>query len=120
MAENETESEFAAGRNWPDVLFKGLTLVMAASIPVLLVLIGYELFRSSHLSLEKFGWRFVVSSEWNPVEEKFDALPFIFGTVLSSLIALIIAVPLSLGTALYLTELAPLWIRPPLVLLLNC
>jgi phosphate transport system permease protein len=81
--------------------------------------VGYELLKSSKLSLHKFGWHFLSSSDWDPVAEQFGALPFIFGTVVSSLVALIIAVPLSVGTALYLTELAPLWIRPPLIFLVE-
>lgn len=92
---------------------------MAMSVIVLIFLVGYELFKSSKLSIAKFGWRFLVSSDWDPVAEKFGALPFIFGTVVSSLIALIIAVPLSIGTALYLTELAPVWVRAPLAFLVQ-
>src|ERR1041385_3957526 len=106
-------------KNRGDFLFKWFTFLMAISIIVLLILVGYELFKSSRLSLHKFGWGFLISSEWDPVAEKFGAFPFIFGTVVSSLIALAIAVPLSIGTALYLTELAPLWIRPPLIFLVE-
>ena len=90
--------------------FKWLTLLMALSVFVLIVLIGLELARGSQLALHKFGWHFLVSSDWDPVNEQFGALPFIFGTVVSSLIALLIAVPLSIATAIYLTELAPGWL----------
>jgi phosphate transport system permease protein len=102
-----------------DAIFKWFTFLMAMSVIVLIFLVGYELFKSSKLSIAKFGWRFLVSSDWDPVAEKFGALPFIFGTVVSSLIALIIAVPLSIGTALYLTELAPVWVRAPLAFLVQ-
>jgi phosphate transport system permease protein len=106
-------------RNWPDSAFKWFTFLMASAVVVLLVLIGLKLYESSTPSISKFGWKFLVSSEWDPVSEEFGALPFIFGTIVSSLIALVIAVPLSIGTALYLTELAPAWIRSPLIFLVE-
>src|SRR5205814_8326794 len=73
----------------------------------------------SHLSIGKFGWRFLTSSEWDPVNENYGALPFIFGTVVSSLLALLMAVPLSIATAVYLTELAPSWLRQPLTIFIE-
>ena len=92
---------------------------MALAVFGLIALIGFELFRGSHLSLQKFGWHFLVSSDWDPVNEKYGALPFIFGTLVSSAIGLVIAVPLSIATAVYLTELAPLWIRQPLTIFIE-
>src|SRR3989442_8233553 len=100
-----------ARRAWGDPAFKWLTLVMALSVFVLILLIGYELGHSSQLAFRKFGWRFLASSNWDPVNEQFGALPFIFGTLVSSAIALVIAVPLSIATAVYLTEIAPHWMR---------
>ena len=94
-----------------DRAFKWLALVMALSIFVLIVLNGYELAHGSTLALKKFGWRFLTSSDWDPVNDQFGALPFIFGTLVSSLIALVIAVPLSVATAVFLTEIAPNWLR---------
>jgi phosphate transport system permease protein len=94
-----------------DRAFKWLTLLMALSVFVLIVLIGCELAHGARFTLSKFGWRFLASSEWDPVNQRFGALPFIFGTLVSSLIALAIAVPLSIATAVYLTELAPEWQR---------
>ena len=94
-----------------DRLFKWLTLAMALSVFVLIILIGYELAQGSHLALRKFGWRFLTQSDWDPVNEQFGAVPFIFGTVVSSMIALVIAVPLSIATAVYLTEIAPSWVQ---------
>ena len=102
-----------------DRAFKWLTLLMALSVFVLIVLIGYELAHGSHLALRKFGWRFLSASDWDPVNEQFGALPFIFGTLVSSVIALVIAVPLSIATAVYLTELAPLWLRQPLTIFIE-
>jgi phosphate transport system permease protein len=69
--------------------------------------------------LRKFGWRFLASSNWDPVNEQYGALPFIFGTLVSSAIALVIAVPLSIATAVYLTELAPQWLRQPLTVFIE-
>ena len=108
-----------AASQFGDRAFKGLTLLMALSVFVLIALIGYELAHGSKTSLHQFGWRFLISSEWDPVNEKFGALPFIFGTLVSSAIGLIIAVPLSIATAVYLTELAPLWIRQPLTIFIE-
>lgn len=102
-----------------DKAFEWLTLGMALAVLVLVFLIGWELARGSSLAIQKFGFRFLTTSTWNPVTEEFGALPFIYGTLVSSLIALLIAVPLSIATAVYLTELAPLWIRQPLVSLIE-
>jgi phosphate transport system permease protein len=102
-----------------DALFRWLTVAMAFSLIVLVVLVGWELWHGSQLAREKFGASFLTSSEWDPVQEKYGALPFIFGTLVSSLIALVIAVPLSIGTAIFLTEMAPQWMRQPLVSLIE-
>ena len=107
------------GRALGDSAFKWLTLLMALAVFALIALTGYELANGSLFALRKFGWRFLLSSEWNPVNEQFGALPFIFGTLVSSLIALVIAVPLSIATAVYLTELAPPWLRQMLTLFIE-
>jgi phosphate transport system permease protein len=65
-------------------------------------------------ALRRFGWSFVFTSNWDPVAESFGALPFIYGTLVSSALAMLIAVPLGIGAAIYLAELAPGWIRPPI------
>jgi phosphate transport system permease protein len=104
---------------WADHAFKWFTLLMALSIFVMIVLIGYELAHGSHLAVKKFGWHFLVSSDWDPVNEQFGALPFIYGTLVSSLVALLIAVPLSIATAVYLTELAPRWLAQILTIFIE-
>ena len=106
-------------RKLGDRAFKWFTLLMALSVFVLIVLVGLKLAGGSQLSLHKFGWRFLISTDWDPVHERFGALPFIFGTLVSSFIALLIAVPLSIATAIFLTELAPLWIRQPLTIFIE-
>ncbi len=102
-----------------DRAFEWLTLLMAFSIFVLIALIGCELFHGAAPAIKKFGWHFLVSSSWDPVNGVFGALPFIFGTIVSSAIALLIAVPLSIATAIYLTELAPLSLRQPLIIFIE-
>src|SRR6266699_547980 len=102
-----------------DKAFYWLTLSMAFAVVLLVILIGWELGQGSWQAVQKLGFRFVTTSTWDPVAEEFDALPFIYGTAVSSLIALLIAVPLSIATAVYLTELAPLWIRQPIASLIE-
>ena len=102
-----------------DKAFEWLTLAMALTVVVLIILIGWELWNGSVLAVKKFGFHFLVTSTWDPVADQFGALPFIYGTLVSSFIALLIAVPLGIATAAYLTELAPLWIRQPLTSLIE-
>ena len=102
-----------------DQAFEWLTLAMASAVVLLVILIGWELWNGSSLAIKKFGFHFLATSTWDPVAEQFGALPFIYGTLVSSAIALLIAVPLGIATAAYLTELAPLWIRQPLVSLIE-
>jgi phosphate transport system permease protein len=102
-----------------DAAFFWLTRTMAMAVLAILVLVGWELFQGSHLALHKFGWGFFVRSDWDPVNESYGALPFIFGTVVSSLIGLLIALPLSVGAAVFLTEMAPLWVRQPVMIVIE-
>src|SRR5438477_13058554 len=80
-----------------DKAFQWLTLAMALAVVVLIFLIGWQLWLGSSLAIQKFGFHFLVTSTWDPVAEQFGALPFIYGTLVSSLIALLIAVPLSIA-----------------------
>src|SRR5499426_2687912 len=114
-----TRERMSPPSRFGDKAFEWLTLAMAFAVVVLIVLVGWELWSGSLLAMKKFGIRFLVTSTWDPVAEEFGALPFIYGTLVSSLIALLIAVPLGIATAAYLTELAPLWIRQPLVSLIE-
>lgn len=102
-----------------DALFRALLALGALAMPVLLGFLVYELWSGSRLAMDRFGLGFVASSTWNPVAEEFGAYPLIFGTLLSSLIALAIAVPLSLGVAIYLTEFAPKVTRQPVAFLIG-
>lgn len=91
-------------------------MVVVATLGVLAVVaaIGYELWRNSALSRAAYGWQFLWSTTWDPVFQRFGALPFILGTLQTSLLALLLAVPVSLGIAIFLSELAPAWLRTPL------
>jgi phosphate transport system permease protein len=102
-----------------DTAFRLLTLAMAMVVLALFFLVGWKLFAGSQLSIKKFGWGFLVHSNWDPVNNDFGALPFIFGTFVSSALGLLIALPLSIGTAIYLTELAPAWVRQPAISLVE-
>ena len=84
-----------------------ITLLFAASILLVTALLVYELYHNSALPRAKFGWAFFVTQTWDPVFENFGALPFIYGTVVTSALALLIAVPLGVGAAIFLAELAP-------------
>lgn len=95
----------------PDAVFRILVIACAVSLFVIVVLIVVQLVRQSDLSLKKFGFKFFTTTRWNPVEGDFGSLPFIYGTLVSSLLGLLIAVPLSMGTALFLTELCPQFLR---------
>ena len=119
LVARSTIDRMAAASGVGDKIFKWLTLAMALAVVGLVFLVGWQLARGSSLAIQKFGFHFLTTSTWDPVAEQFGALPFIYGTVVSSLIALIIAVPLSIATALFLTELAPLWIRQPIISLIE-
>ena len=116
---NEMKRAGAEGWHLGDRIFKWLTSLMALVVFVLIVLIGWELFRGARPALHQFGWNFLTSSNWDPVNNKLGALTFIYGTLVTSAIALIIAVPISVGAAVYLTELAPQWLRQPLIMFIE-
>jgi phosphate transport system permease protein len=84
-----------------------ITLVFAASILLITSLLVIELWRTSHLSRAKFGWMFFWTRTWDPIFDNFGAAPFIYGTLVTSAVALVIAVPLGLAAAIFLSELAP-------------
>lgn len=83
-------------------------------VPFLFLLIVLRVAGASWMSIETFGWSFITSTAWNPVIGDYGALPFIFGTVVSSLLALAIALPLAVGLAIFLTELSPRWLAAPI------
>ena len=100
-----------------EMLFRAGTGAFALLLIVIVVAIGYELYRQSGPSLEKFGWQFWQTDHWDPVLGDYGARPFIWGTLYSSVLALIISTPIALGIAIYISELAPDWLQTPLVFL---
>jgi phosphate transport system permease protein len=90
-----------------DGLFYGLTFLAALAIVVITGWLVYQLYVYSALSRHELGWSFLTSQDWNPVSGSFGAVPFIFGTIVTSVVALLLAVPLGLATAVFLAELAP-------------
>ena len=98
----------------PDRIFKSAMTLCGLAVLGVLVLIVYELLSGSRLSWHAFGFKFFGGSDWNPVSEKFGALTFIYGTLVSSLLALLIAVPLAVGVAVFTTEMCPPMLRGPL------
>jgi phosphate transport system permease protein len=97
-----------------DQIFKFAMMACGLAILGLLLLIVYELVLRSGLSWHAFGFKFFAASDWDPVNEKFGALPFIYGTLVSSFLALLIAVPLAVGVAVFTTEMCPKALRGPL------
>jgi phosphate transport system permease protein len=97
-----------------DRIFKFTMLLCGLSVLAMMVLIVYELTLRSGPSWHAFGFKFFSGRDWDPVNELFGAMPFIYGTLVSSLLALIIAVPLSVGVAVFTTEMCPPVLRGPL------
>lgn len=104
----------ARGRPWQDRVFHGITLVFALLVVLSLGGILVSLLAESLPALKAFGPGFAVRGEWDPVNDEYGALIAIFGTVMTSVIALLIAVPLSFGIAMFLTELCPAWLKRPM------
>lgn len=105
--------------NLGDFIFERLTLFFAVLVFLLVILMGYEMYQGSKISIEKFGWSFLTNSVWDPVMEVYGALPIIYGTIVSSFLALVISVPLSIGIAVFLSELSPDWLEKPLSFLVE-
>jgi phosphate transport system permease protein len=97
-----------------DALFRALTILASLFVLLIVIAIGYELWQNSALPRARFGLAFLSGVDWDPVTQVFGALPFLYGTVQTSLLALLIAVPVGLGIAIFLSELAPEWLSQPL------
>src|ERR1039458_3760246 len=95
----------------PDAVFAVIILLSAISVFAIVVLVAWELVDKSRLSLHQFGIGFFYRRDWDPVAGSFGAMPFIYGTLVSSLLALLMAVPLSIGVAVYVTEMCPQRLR---------
>jgi len=96
-----------------DNIFSNLTLFFAIVMVVILVALVFILTRDAMPAINKFGFAFITNTMWNPVTDVFGALPAIYGTLVTSLVGLLIAVPISFGAAIFLVELAPNWLKGP-------
>ncbi|HKC58240.1 MAG TPA: phosphate ABC transporter permease subunit PstC [Vicinamibacterales bacterium] len=101
----------------PDLGFRLGIGVFAAALVAIVAGIGVTLANDSWLSLQRFGLSFWRTSNWDPVAGEFGALPFIWGTLYSSVLALLLATPVALGIAVFISELCPQWLRAPLIFL---
>jgi len=96
-----------------DNIFSNLTLFFAIVMVVILAALVFILTRDAMPAINKFGFAFITNTMWNPVTDVFGALPAIYGTLVTSLVGLLIAVPISFGAAIFLVELAPNWLKGP-------
>jgi phosphate transport system permease protein len=96
-----------------DRAYDWVTTAFASMVPILLLLIFTAVGVAGWPALREFGLGFVTSSDWDPVNGRFGAAPALYGTIVSSAIALLIATPLALGSAIFLSEFAPRWLRQP-------
>jgi phosphate transport system permease protein len=102
-----------------DRVYRLVTMGFALVVPLLLLLIAIEVFAAGWPAFRQFGLGFLTESRWDAVNGQFGAAPMIFGTVISSAIALIVATPLAIGVAVFLSELAPPWMRQPVAFLVD-
>jgi len=109
----------ARGGFWGDRIFQSVVYAAVGLFVLIMVGIVAALVTESMPAIRRFGFSFVAGQEWDPVKEAFGALPFIYGTLVSALVGMIIAVPLGIGAAIYLAELAPFWARSPIGFLIE-
>ena len=102
-----------------DRVYRAAILAFALCVPILLLLIFIEVGLAGWPALRQFGFGFLTSSTWDPVAGQFGAAPAIAGTIITSIIALVIATPLALGSAIFLSDFAPSWVRQPLAFLID-
>ncbi len=109
------KTSLRARGGWADRLFSWVAVAAAALVLVVLSLIAITMTKRSWSALDLMGVHFFSSSKWSPPDKYFGAAAFIFGTLLSSAVAVLIAVPVSIGIALFVTQVAPRWMRRPIV-----
>ena len=113
------ESAALEGASIGDRIYRTLTTAFAVAIPVLLVFIAYEVIAAAWPALRRFGFGFITSSAWDANAGQFGAAPMIYGTVVSSVLALVLSAPLALGVSIWLSEFAPRWLRQPVSFLVD-
>src|SRR6266545_1435523 len=117
--ERQRAARLTRGSNPADRLYRAALTGLALALPLLLVALVVELAVNAWPAIKRFGPSFLWTSTWDPVAEVYGAAPMIFGTLASSFLALLVAVPLALGVAIFLTEFAPRWLRQPVAFLVE-
>lgn len=112
-------SSLRSSKTFGDRVYQGAITAFAIAIPLLLIVIAYKVMQGAWPAFREFRFDFFLSSEWDVANGKFGAGSAIYGTVATSVIALVIAAPLAIGAAIFLSELAPSWIRQPLAFLVD-
>jgi phosphate transport system permease protein len=105
------------GRNPKDRLFENASAFFALAVLALTLLLFIVLLRESLPAIRKFGASFLYSRNWDPVEDQYGALPFLYGTLVTSFLAILLAVPLSVGAAIFINDYAPVWLKNPVAFL---
>lgn len=113
LQEEELVTRTQPSKDYIDSLFKGATGLFATGVAGLFLAMLVVLWIESKPAIDAFGFDFLVNTHWNPVTEQFGAMIAIVGTLVSTLIAMVIAIPISIGIAIYLSEIAPHWLRGP-------
>lgn len=114
MKFNEFKQNAANSRRMGDLVFQAVTKACALFLLLLVFAIGWQLVVSAMPAIKAFGWDFLTNENWDPVMGEFGAAASIWGTIISAFLALIIAVPVSLGVAIFLTQIAPNFLRRPI------
>ena len=118
MTEDALDEQIV-GRAIGDWIYVAVITGFALCVPILLALVFWEVALAGWPALQQFGLGFLTSSEWDPVRGQFGAAPAVFGTIVTSILALIIATPLALGVSVFLSEYAPRWLRQPVAFLVD-
>ena len=118
-ASGRSESMRIRIRKTLDGTMEGMSIAGALTMVALLAALVVVLFVGALPAVQKFGIGFLTGTDWNPMEDIYGALPFIYGTIVSAAVALCIAVPMSLGAALFLTRIAPRWLAGPVSFLIE-
>jgi phosphate transport system permease protein len=119
MAAEQVPAFRGGTRNMGDRVFRIVVTALGVGILLLVVFMALRMVETSMQSITRFGFSFIWGTEWDPVRNEFGALPFIYGTLVTSFLALLIGVPISLGAAIFLSELSPNWLRNPLSFLVE-
>ena len=119
MEQERPLGERLVGRSIGDTIYVAAVTGFALCVPLLLLLVLIEVARAGWPALSQFGLGFLTSSNWDPVQHQFGAAPAIFGTIVTSIIALVIATPLAIGVAVFLAEYAPPRVRQPVAFLVD-